>query len=188
MAVEHRALSRWMIDVLDPAEGGTVLDLGCGGGMTVRQVASRCPQGRIWGLDHSETMVRQATRRNRDLIRAGRVCVGVGEADALPFADGTFDAVVAVESFQFWNEPLRALREIGRVLRPGGRVAVTLDAGGAPSAAKHEAAVAVRLGAAHYDASALVGLLSQASFVDPRCETRSDAGRSWLCGVAARTP
>jgi SAM-dependent methyltransferase len=67
-------------------------------------------------------MVRLARRRLRRWIDAGRAEVGLGEARALPYPDGRFDAALAVHVLAFWRDAVLELREIRRVLRPGGRL------------------------------------------------------------------
>jgi SAM-dependent methyltransferase len=75
-------------------------------------------------LDFSETMFRQAAKRNAAAAAEGRVDLRVGDAAALPFADGAFDKAFAVNVIYFWPEPGKVLEELRRVLRPGGRLAV----------------------------------------------------------------
>ena len=76
-------------------------------------------------------MVRRAARRTatlRALGRAGRLAVLRAPAEALPFADQSFDAALAVNAVYFWRPPLAALREVRRVLRPGGRLVLAIEA------------------------------------------------------------
>jgi SAM-dependent methyltransferase len=73
-------------------------------------------------------MVRHAGRRNRALIREGRVAIHQADAACLPFADASFTQVASLNSLQVWTDPARALAELHRVLEPGGRIAVVLMA------------------------------------------------------------
>jgi len=107
-------------DLLDTARvraGMRVLDLACGPGVVAAVAAER---GALpVGLDFSPAMIA--------LARAGHTGIRFeqGDAEALPFADASFDAVVANFGVHHVPEPIRALREAHRVLRPGGRVAFT---------------------------------------------------------------
>jgi SAM-dependent methyltransferase len=77
-------------------------------------------------------MARQAARRNRALIRAGRDEVKCGGVSQIPYPDESFDKAFAVNSFQFWPSPVADLRELRRVLRPGGRLVLAIRAAGRP--------------------------------------------------------
>jgi ubiquinone/menaquinone biosynthesis C-methylase UbiE len=78
----------------------------------------------VAGVDYSRVMVAQARDRNRLAVRAGTVEVKEGDAAHLPYSEGSFDAACAVNVLYFWTEPLVALGELRRVLRPAGRVAL----------------------------------------------------------------
>lgn len=101
-----------LFSALGPLRGARVLDLGCGKGRFAARLRER--GARVVGLDLSMAMLRSA--RGLDRVRAS--------ARRLPFADGAFDAVVAVEVFEHVGPPEPVLREARRVLRPGGVLAV----------------------------------------------------------------
>ncbi len=101
--------------------GESVLEVGCGHGRTLRQIA-RAPFGFLAGIDPSEVMVRLARRRLRRWIEAGQAEISLASSHSLPYPDARFDAAFAVHVLYFWSDALTELREIRRVLRPGGRV------------------------------------------------------------------
>lgn len=119
--------NRWMVDCLEVGPGDRVLDVGCGPGLAVAYAAERS-EGPVVGVDASATMVRQALRRNRDAVRRGQVEILRADAAHLPFPDGHFAKAGSLNSLQFWAAPEQGLRELSRVLEPGGRVAVVLMA------------------------------------------------------------
>ncbi|MGH2371191.1 MAG: class I SAM-dependent methyltransferase, partial [Chloroflexota bacterium] len=80
--------------------------------------------GLVCGVDHSAVMVRQATRRNAAAVRAGRVVLRLGSAEHLPAFAELFDKVLAVNNMDMWREPAERLKEIQRLMRPGGRIAI----------------------------------------------------------------
>ncbi|MGH2616112.1 MAG: methyltransferase domain-containing protein [Thermomicrobiales bacterium] len=103
--------------------GDQGLDIGCGTGEDVCQMAGLvCPGGRATGVDASETMIAEARRRHVGIELP--VAFHVGEAEALPFADASFDGCLAIRTFQHLANPQRALGEMIRVARPGGRLVV----------------------------------------------------------------
>jgi SAM-dependent methyltransferase len=103
-----------------PVEAGdTVLDLGCGSGYAVRALRANTGMARGYGLDGAPQMVRNA-RSYTDA--AGDAPIGYlrGDFDALPFAADSIDHVFSMEAFYYAADPDRTLRELRRVLRPGG--------------------------------------------------------------------
>ncbi len=127
MAREHTALVDWMLESVTIGPDGNVLDVGCGGGATLKNLAGMVHEGFVTGLDYAPEMVRQASLRNRDAIAAGQMQIVQGDVAAMPFEAHRFDFVCGVETFYFWPEPLAGLREIWRVLKPGGQLALVMD-------------------------------------------------------------
>lgn len=108
------------IEALDVQPADQVLDIGCGPGRALSELAAKASRGRAVGADPSELMAEIAVNRNRKLVRAGRVDVAVAGVEALPFPDASFDKVLGVHVVYFWSDLEVALREIRRVLKPGG--------------------------------------------------------------------
>jgi SAM-dependent methyltransferase len=120
MAVETAAANECALQLLRLEPTDRVLEVGFGHGCTIERAADRLPHGFIAGVDISEQMVRTASHRNRHHITAGRVALELSDGSPLPFQDGSFDKAFAVHVLYFWPEPLDQLREIRRVLKPGG--------------------------------------------------------------------
>ncbi len=112
------------IDALHVHAGDHVLDIGCGPGRVLAEIARRAPHGRVAGADPSELMVEMAVHRNQAHVRARLVDVAQASADRLPFADATFDKVLCVHVLYFWADLGAGLCEIGRVMKPGARLAL----------------------------------------------------------------
>jgi ubiquinone/menaquinone biosynthesis C-methylase UbiE len=118
--------NRWMVDCLQVGPHDRVLDVGCGPGLAVAAAAALVSKGPVVGVDASPTMVRLARRRNRTAVRQGRVEIRQADAARLPYPDGHFTRAGSLNSLQFWPSPDDGLRELYRVLEPGGRITVVL--------------------------------------------------------------
>lgn len=120
--------NRWTMSLLDIEPGDRVLDVGCGPGVGVAAAARLVGDGMVIGVDRSATMVGQAARRNRGAVRRGRVEIHRADAARLPVPDGHVTKAASLNSLQFWPDPRAGLRELHRVLVPGGRLAVVVMA------------------------------------------------------------
>jgi ubiquinone/menaquinone biosynthesis C-methylase UbiE len=100
---------------LGPLAGKRALDVGCGKGRFARVFREREPEAELWGLDLSEVMLRH--------VPAG-IHTRAGSMTAMPFEDGFFDAAYATESLEHAVEIEKAVSEICRVVKPGGRIVI----------------------------------------------------------------
>ena len=161
----HRGSNRkrnvWAAGLLDVQPADRVLEIGFGPGIAIEEMARRATRGRVVGVDHSELMVRQASRRNAAAVRAGRVELRLGTAEQLPVFDEPFDKILAVNSLMFWDDPVARLKELRGLLRPRGRVAIAFQPR-APGSTDETAARAGEVIAEHFAA---------AGFTDVRVET-----------------
>lgn len=114
------ATTRETLRRLPLAAASRVLDVGCGTGELLRRVRANVPDAVLAGLDPVPEMLDVA----RDKL-SGRADLRVGYADRLPWNAGTFDVVVSCNMFHYISHPLAALREMARVLRPGGALVLT---------------------------------------------------------------
>ncbi len=127
MNEHHSGVTEWGLKFLRADSAARLLDIGCGGGATLRRLAAIAPEGRVTGMDYSETSVTMSQRFNEELISAGKVQVVQGSVSAMPFAENAFDGVTTVESFYFWPDPPEDLKEVRRVLRPAGTFLLIAD-------------------------------------------------------------
>lgn len=104
---------------LPPA--GRILDVGCGAGRPTAQIARRLPRARVVGVDLSATQIALARREH---AAVENLEFRIGDALRLPFPDRSFDAAVSLASIKHWPDPGRGVREMARVVRPGGLVFV----------------------------------------------------------------
>lgn len=125
MPLVSRRLHEMMATELDLRSDDDVLDVGCGSGGFLQHAASRVRY--VAGLDASEIQVGMARQRLHDRIDGGTAELVLGDAEALPWEAGRFSAVASLNCLKFVADPDRALAEMCRVLRAGGRVALLVD-------------------------------------------------------------
>ncbi len=115
------AWRRALVDAIDPRAGMRILDVATGTGMVAFALAGRGAE--VLGLDQSEAMLGGARARlERTPELADRLSFVLGEAEALPFADGEFDALSFTYLLRYVDDRTATLRELARVVRPGGRI------------------------------------------------------------------
>jgi ubiquinone/menaquinone biosynthesis C-methylase UbiE len=115
-----RATTRETLARLSLRPDECLLDLGCGTGALLRDLAREGGSRRLYGIDLSLGMVARARQALSNTAH-----LAVGDVGALPWPAGSFDVIVSVSSFHFWADPGQALREVRRLLRPGGRLVLT---------------------------------------------------------------
>jgi SAM-dependent methyltransferase len=119
--------ARWTLSLLDVQPNDRVLEVGFGPGLAIELVSKMATQGFVAGIDHSDEMVRQATKRNSAGVRSGRIVLRRASASSPPAFDVQFDKVFTINSIHFWNDPVACLENLRGLLRPGGMIAVTLQ-------------------------------------------------------------
>jgi len=157
----NRQRNRWAVSLLGVQPTDRVLEVGFGPGVAVAELASRATRGQVYGIDHSQVMARQASRRNAAAIRAGRVHLTRASVDQLPSFGEPLDAILAVNTVAFWPDPVQRLQELRRLLRPAGRIALVSQPR-SPGATRDTTTRA---------AQELQDLLTRAGFVHIRVET-----------------
>lgn len=123
---ETAAVNDRAIALLDPVGGKRVVEIGFGPGRAIRQLAAR--GAHVIGVEPSPVMLTHARRSNAEAIQTGQVHLLAGRADALPIPDAAVDAVLAVHNVYFWGDLAASLREITRVLVPGGLIVLAFRA------------------------------------------------------------
>ncbi len=182
----HRTVTAWGLGHLPLAKDGIILDVGCGGGRTILELAGLAPEGKVYGIDYSAASVAVARRTNAALIASGRVDIQRGSVSSLPFSAGTFDAVTAVETHYYWPDLVSDLREVRRVLKPGGRVAIIAETYRGKRFGTADVVAMRLLGSTlltvdqHRDAFLAAGFADVSVFEEYR--------KGWLCVVGANAP
>lgn len=126
MNAANRFLYEGAWRALDLRDGLSVLEIGFGNGLFFAELARQRKDLRLHGLDFSADMVAQASTRNRALIASGALTLAHGASDSMPYPAAAFDRVFCINVVYFWDEPAAHLREVRRVLKPGGTFTAVL--------------------------------------------------------------
>lgn len=172
---------RWVVDLLALRPDDRVLDLGCGPGVALALIAERVSDGLVCGVDPSALMLRQAARRAGATTRGGAVELRQGVAAAIPYPDRHFTRACTLHSIYFWPSLDAGLRELARVLRPDGVLAIAVR--------MHKAGARVfepsRYGYTDAEVGRIVEALGEVGFRDAATQQR-DIGRESVTAIAAR--
>ena len=127
MNQSHYEVTGWALDFFEIKDGFTILDIGCGGGMTLKRLSALSPSGKLFGIDHSAVAVEESIKLNETLCKSGKIEISKASVESLPFASSSFDRIITVESFYFWPNPVENLKEVLRVLKAGGKFMLVAD-------------------------------------------------------------
>ena len=182
----HSAVTDWGLAQTTIEKHYIVLDVGCGGGRTIDKLAATATQGKVYGIDFSEASVAVSARTNARWIEMGRVELRLGSVSQLPFADGLFDLVTAVETHFWWPSLATDMREVFRVVKPGGRLIIIAEVykGANTTVAKLAEKYASRSGMKLLSVDEHRELFSDAGYSDVRIIEERDKG--WICGIGKK--
>lgn len=171
MNQRHSLLTDWGISH-DIGKQWTILDAGCGGGRTVGELANAADEGKVYGLDYAEGSLAASRDYNWRLIADGRIQIEYGIVSRLPFSDGVFDLVTAIETQYYWPNLQEDMREIRRVLKPGGKLLVIAEN--------------YRGGRFDWLEGPLMHILPLRRYRLCRCSDRRGARKGWICVIETK--
>lgn len=126
MNAANRPLYDATWEVLDLQPGQSVLEIGYGNGLFFPDLLKKADRLRVFGLDFSEAMHKEAAANNRALVRNGLLNLYHGDSAAMPFEDKSFDRIYCINVVYFWDDPAAHLREVRRVLKANGTFTATI--------------------------------------------------------------
>ena len=180
----HSGVADWGLEHVSIETDFSILDVGCGGGRTVGKLTAMATDGNVHGIDYSAECVAASRRTNRTAIEAGRVDIRQASVSSLPFPDQTFDLVTAIETHYYSPNPVEDMREILRVLKPGGRLVVIAETykGRRFDALYRPAMMLLR--STYLSLDEHRELFASAGYSD--IAISEEHGKGWLCAVGTR--
>ena len=118
----HAKLAKWGLSKIIIEPNYIILDIGCGGGGNIKHFAEIIVDGKIYGIDYSETAICVSREVNKIYIENGTVEIYNASVSSLPFNVDFFNIVSGFEVYYFWPDLPKDLREIYRVLKPKGKL------------------------------------------------------------------
>jgi ubiquinone/menaquinone biosynthesis C-methylase UbiE len=187
MNSRHSKVTDWGLSHIAIDKRDTVLDVGCGGGRTVNKLAAIASQGKVYGVDFSGASVAFASRINKQWIDTGRVEIREASVSQLPFSEHVFDLVVAVETHFWWPDLSADMRELLRVLKPGGALIIIAEVykGANTVTAKLAEKYALLSGMKLLTANEHRELFANAGYSD--IQIIEEPGKGWICGIGKKS-
>jgi SAM-dependent methyltransferase len=181
MNSSHSGLTNWGLQHVRIESDFSILDVGCGGGKTIQKLAKIASSGHVCGVDYAKGSVAVSRRTNADLIRQGRVEIHEASVSQLPFPPDTFDLVTAIETQYYWPNLSVGMKELLRVLKPGGTLLVILESyrGGQLEPLQRPVMKLLRTSVLTVDEQR--ALFTSSGYVD--VGIFEDKKRSWLCAT-----
>ncbi len=124
MARQDKESNDWTISLLNVQAEDHILEVGFGPGLAIKSVSQMALKGFVAGIDFSETMVQQASKLNESEIKNGTLELKIADVSSIPYADDSFDKIFAVMVIYLWPDLLNTVKELKRVMKPGGILAL----------------------------------------------------------------
>ena len=185
MNKSHSSLTDWGLSHVEIRPQDTILDVGCGGGRTLNKLAHLAARGHVYGADYAQGSLAASRAYNRELIAEGRVQIEFASVSKLPFSDGQFDLITAIETQYYWPDLLGDMREILRVLKPGGKLVIIAESyKGSSSDWLEGPLMRVLLGATRLSPADQRELFANAGYID--VQVSEERKKGWICVVGTK--
>jgi len=186
MNSRHSKVTDWGLSHIAIDKRDTVLDAGCGGGRTVNKLAVIASEGKVYGVDFSKESVAFASRINKQWIDADRVEIREASVSQLPFSADVFNVVTAVETHFWWPDLPSDMREVLRVLKPGGVLMIIAEVykGANTVTAKLAEKYALLSGMKLLTANEHRELFANAGYSD--IKIIEEPRKGWICGIGKK--
>lgn len=175
----HYEVTSWALNFLTFQESDQILDIGCGGGATLKRMSEYIQTGHLTGVDYSKVSVDLSKEFNVEEIQSGKMEVLEASVENLPFEEKTFDKIVTVESFYFWPNPVENLKEVFRVLKEGGTFLLVAEIYQKDDLKKEVMEEVTRYQLLNPTVEEFRQMFLQAGFLDIYIHT--EEGEDWIC-------
>jgi ubiquinone/menaquinone biosynthesis C-methylase UbiE len=182
MARSNEYDARWTVSLLNIKPESRVLEIGFGPGVSTQYAAEKASKGFVVGIDHSQGMVQAARKRNAPAIKAGRMELKKGDVSSLPYPSGSFDIAFSLHSIYFWENPVECIRELQRVLKHEGLLAITIQPKDKWNAEQQQDSDMRQL----FFGTDLASMYAQAGLRDARVEVSPRQDKSLECVLGVR--
>ena len=179
MNERHSAVTGWALSFFEFNENDRILDIGCGGGETLRKMSEKVSDGKLTGIDYSEVSVRSSEKKNSKDIKNGKMNIIEASVEKMPFDNNSFDKVITVESFYFWPDHAKNLKEVYRVLDKGGKFIIVADIHGDAPLDEKDIEGIKKFDLFNPTLNEFKELLENAGFKDISIHTKE--GEKWVC-------
>jgi arsenite methyltransferase len=177
----NAALNDFVMEKLDLRPDDRALDVGCGGGYLLERMSAVIDGSRLAGVDRSQDMIRFCEKRFHSKIFDNKMVFQCASAEKIPFPEESFDKISTVNMIFYVSDLPRALGEMHRVLRPGGRLAVCFTR--REDFAKKDFA---RHGLKTFEVPEIIELMSSAKFRGHRAWSGEDRWRRFYCVIGEK--
>ena len=186
MNSSHSKLTDWGLSHIPIESHYTILDVGCGGGTTISKLAAIATQGKVYGVDYSEESVAATMKTNTQWINRGRAEVHPGSVSELSFPDNTFDLVTAVETHFWWPNLPGDMREVLRVMKPGGALILIAEVykGAISAVSKLAEKHAAQTGMTLLTVNEHRELLTNAGYSN--AQVIEERSKGWICSLGGK--
>ncbi len=177
----HSMLTDWGLTHVTIQKDFRILDIGCGGGRTIEKLAAIASEGVVCGVDYARGSVAVSRSKNGELIMSGRVEIHQASVSQLPFPDNSFELATAVETQYYWPDLVSDMKEVRRVLKPGGRLVVIAETYKGGRLDPLKAPAMKLLQSSHLSASDHRALFLSAGYDE--VEIFEEKKRGWVCAI-----
>jgi SAM-dependent methyltransferase len=184
MNVSHSRVTDWGLQYARIERDFTILDVGCGGGRTIQKLATIAAEGKVYGVDYADGSIAASRAKNLKQIKAGRVEIRQASVSSLPFPANTFDLVTAIETQYYWPDLPNDMREILRVLKPGGNLTIIAETYKTGAGDNLQAPVMKLLGSSGLTPDDQRALFSKAAYVD--IQIFEERKKGWICAAGKK--
>jgi ubiquinone/menaquinone biosynthesis C-methylase UbiE len=145
MALQNRDRTAWAVEQINANRDDHILEIGIGPGVAIQLLTEIVLDGYIAGIDISPVMIDHASTRNYPAIQNGRVDLRLASVEQLPFDDGAFDKVFAINTLHHWENPDAGMKAVHRVLKAGGKISIVEQPRGTPDSPENADTIAKRI-------------------------------------------